>query len=243
MFLRRGGGPAPGEGFTQPNEEPTPGQEPTKTAKEEPEIELHPPEPEPEIELHPPEERGEDVQIDIAIPEKLAQEILPTVRYLFKSDKESTTETPQEEYQRHMARRNNNPTAILLDPDRVKTGREEQRIDQLVEAKIREGETENREEALKVLFNEHIYAPPRVQQYMRLMNGLSTEKPIDVSFLRQKLQSRREHEDGMLHGESPHWRGPEPPTRKQKKEFKQERDKMDRFLTQLGQVQRGEYRE
>ncbi len=194
---------------------------------------------EPQAEPHP--EEGE-VEIEITVPEKLAQEILPTVRYLFKSDKEDATTTPQEEYQRFKDRRDSDPVAKLLDLDRVKQDWEKQEINRLIDEKMA-NESISRDVAERRLYDEHIYAPPRVQRYMRLMGGLNTGKPIEISFLEQKLRSRREHEDGMLRGESPHWRGPQLPTKKQKKGFEQERDKMDRFLTQLGQVRRGKYRE
>ncbi len=181
---------------------------------------------EPQAEPH--SEEGE-VEIEIVVPEKLAQEILLTARYLY-----------DREYKKFIAHRDNNPKAKLLNPDRVKTEREERDIDQLVEEKIQASEAENRNQALDLLYREHIYAPEIVQRYLSLINGLGQRKSINISFLEQQLQSRREHEDGMFRGESPNWRGPQPPTKKQKKGFEQERDKMDRFLTQLGQVRRGE---
>jgi len=72
-----------------------------------------------------------------------------------------------------------------------------------------------------------------------LIRGLSQEKPIkpaDANFLEGKLRSRKEHEDGMFLGDPRHWKGPKPPTKSQRRGFKAESDKMDRFLAQLNKL-------
>jgi len=166
----------------------------------------------------------------VVVPEKLAQEILPSVQYLYKREAEP-------EYQGFKARRDSDPIAILLDPDRVKTEREEQRIDELVAQKIQEGAV-NREGALKILFNEHIYAPLPVQQYFRLIQGLNHQKPVDITFLETKFRERREHEDGIAHQDPRHLPRSRttPLTKKEIKRAEAERDKMDRFLTELSKL-------
>lgn len=184
----------------------------------------------PPAEPQVPEEKGEDVQIDIAVPKKLAEEILPTTEYLHSYYLQN------EEYQKFIRHRSDDRIAKLLNPDRPKTAGDMQEIDQLVEQKIQAGEAENRDQALKILYREHLYGPPLPQKVSNLIRGLRGGKPIDISFLEQQLWSRREHQEGQLGGEPPHWTKEKPPTEKQKRGFRKEMDKMDRFLDQLGQV-------
>lgn len=186
---------------------------------------------------------------NITIPKKLAGEILPTVYYLFRNDRENEI-TPEQEYDTFKSRRNHDPIAILLDPDRIKTEREEQNIDNLVAGIISSDEAQNREQAMQVLYHKHLYAPPRVQQYWRIIGGLNQQKPIkpeDFTFLWQKLESRRDHEEGVSTGDEKHWsykdHGGQPPTRKEKMKAIRQKDEMNNLLTKLNQLQHGEYHE
>lgn len=149
----------------------------------------------------------------------------------------------KKEYRDFKNRRMYDPVAQMLDPDRAEISREEQRkLDELIDNKIQTGQVAGRDEATEILTKEYLHAPPIVQQYWRLMRGLNQEEPIDFTFLTEKLRGRRGHEDRMLQGLAPDWKESKPPRGRAKKRIQAERDKMDRFLDQLGQVQRGEYR-
>jgi len=182
---------------------------------------------EPEITLYPQRTERQEPPTEIIIPQKLAKEILPTILYLY-----------EREYTKFTLKRCKDPLAILLDPERIKTEREEQRIDEEIQKKIDAGEATNREEAMQKLLQEHIYAPPLVQNYIHLIRGLNEEKPIDISFLEQQLRSRYEHEDGIAKGEHPHWTKPTPPTRRERQRAIAERNKMIRFLAALAELKR-----
>jgi hypothetical protein len=188
------------------------------------------------------EEPSEEVQENhLNFPKKLADEILPTAQYIAKKP-----------YDNFITHRSGDPIAILLNPSRMKTEREEQKIDALVEQKISAGEATNSDEAMQILYQEHLYAPQEVLQYLYLVESLrqiadgtriENRRPLDLAFLKKQLQSRREHEDGVAKGIEPHWRNPQPPTKQERKRAEAERKKMDRFLTALGEPARQEERQ
>ena len=181
----------------------------------------------------------EQEPVFLKVPKDLGKEISPTVKLIYGQDEDC-----QKQYHNFKNRRMYDPVAKMLDTDRAEISRKEEReLDELIDEKIRNEQASDRDEAIEILTKEYLHAPPIVQQYWRLIRGLNQEEPIDLTFLTEKLRDRHGHEDRMLSGLPPDWQEPEPPKGKARKRIQAERDKMDRFLTQLGQVQRGEYGE